>query len=347
MKKYFSSVLCSDGFTTMLSGAYKKSPKCQVIFAVNGTDFERAVFFKRLIHNFKGYNMTVFNPFFDESVDGIFIENINTYIISDSGYSKINPVLFGMWEKPFFVTQNKEIPTDLRREMLILKACESNCYKSACNMLKKAGVVKNRLYNEISPYFNEEKALTFIHRLCGKRLKGGKSRKSSEKVLLTSPTPLGIHTHYDTIFEECETVISLYDLYGFVGTVLLGAIKGYGLYEKIPFALCPAYYGNDLANALIFPEHSLAITINDDNHILPFAPQEKITTSRFLTDDSILQSPEVKSLKAVENSFLDKCVRNVFEGRDYRFKCNALCRGFENEAEAIESADNLTNKLII
>lgn len=347
MKKYFSSALCCGGFTTMLSGVYKKNPTCQVIFAVSGTDFERAVFFKRLIHNFKGYNMTVFNPFFDESADGIFIENINTYIISDSGYSRLNPLLFGMWEKPFLVTQNKEIPIALRREMLILKACESNCYKDACQMLKKAGVVKNRLFNEISPYFNDEKALTFIHRLCGKHLKGGKSRKSSERVLLTSPTPLGIHTHYDTIFEGCETVISLYDPAGFVGTVLLGAIKGYGLCEKIPFALSPAYYGNDLANALIFPEHSLAITVNDDNHILPFVPQKRLTVSRFLTDDGILQSTEIKALKSVENSFLDKCVRSLFEGRDYRFKYNALCRGFENEAEAIESADKLTSRLIV
>lgn len=345
MKKYFSSAICSQGYRSTFNFIYRKSPSSKVILAYNGTDFERAIFFKRLIENFKGYNLTLFNPFFDEAVDGIYIKNLDTYILSDSGYSRLNPLLSGIWEKHYSVTSNKNIPKDLRREMLILKSRENDCYKKGCEVLKNSSSVKGKIHNEFAPFLNDDKIINFVHRFCGKSLKSNKNKGYGEIRVLTSPTPLGIHTHYDTIFESCENIVSICDNYGFIGSILLGVIRDFAITEKIRFIMNPSYYANDIVQTLIFPETSLAITINDENHILPFEPQEKITISRFLTSDSIFASPKIQALKSIENNLLEKCVMNIYNGRDYRFKYNYLCRGYECEDEAIESADRLCEKL--
>lgn len=346
MKKYFSTGLCSNGYRSMLSTIYRQSPSSKVFLACNGTDFERAVFFKRLANNFKGFNLTLFNPFFDESIDGIYIENLDTYIISDSGFSKFKPLLPGMWENLYFVTEHKSFPTDLRREMLILKAYENNCYKDSCKILKSASSVKNKIHNEFAPYINDDKIINFVHRICGKHLKTSNGKEHYQAGLLTSPTALGIHTHYDTIFENCKNIISICDNFGFVGAVLLGIIKDFAVSLKIPFVMSPSYYTLDIVQTLIFFEQNLAITINDSNHILPFEPKEKISVSRFLTNENPLSSPKIEALVSIENKLLENCVMNIYEGRDYRFKCNHLCRGFESEDEALENADKLTNLLL-
>ena len=165
--------------------------------------------------------------------------------------------------------------------------------------------------------------------------------------LLSSPTPLGIHTHYDTVFESCETVINIDDSFGFVGSIILGIIKDFATSEKIPFIMSPSYFAKDIPQTLIFPNHSLAITVCDENHKLPFESQEKVTISRFLTSDSILSSKKVDAILSIENRLLEDCVMHIYEGRDFRFKYNNLCKGYENCDEVIERADSLAEKLMI
>lgn len=347
MKKYFSSAICSNGYLSAYNTIYKKDANSSVFIIYGGSDFERAIFFNTLIKNFKGYNLSVFNPFFDESPDGIYIENLNTYIISDSGFSKTSPILSGIWEKYYPVTKGKNYPLDLRREILIYKSKENNCYKNACDLLKSASHIKEKLHTEFSPYLNDDKVINYVRRFCIKHLKNTSIKSAGTIRLLSTPTPLGIHTHYDTIFDSCENIIGIYDNSSFVGSIILGIIKDYAISEKTPFIMSPSYFAKDIPQTLLFPNHSVAITVCDENHILPFEPQEKITISRFLTSDSILSSKKVDTLLSIENKLLDDCVLNIYEGRDYRFKYNNLCKGYENSDEVIEKADSLTEKLII
>lgn len=347
MKKYFSSVICRNGYTSAYNTIYKKDPSAQVFIIYSGDDFERATFFNQLIKNFRGFNFSLFNPFYDESTDGIYIENLNTYIISDGGYSRFSPVLAGIWEKYCFAVADKNYPLDLRREILILKAKENNCYKKACEILKNASYVKEKIHIEFSPYLNDEKIINYVRRFYGRTLKNTSTKGTGTIRLLSSATPLGIHTHYDTIFESCENIISIDDSFGFVGSIILGIIRDYALSEKIPFIMSPSYFANDIPQTLIFPNHSLALTVCDENHQLPFASQEKVTISRFLTSESILSSKKLDALISIENRLLEECVLHIYEGRDYRFKYNDLCKGFSNIDEAIENANKLTEKLII
>ena len=346
MKKYFSSAICSKGYISTYHTIYKNDPSSKVFIANTCDDFERATFFNQLVKNFRGFNLTVFNPFFDESLDGIYIENLNTYIISNSGYSKISPILLGGWEKQTSISDDKNYPLDLRREIIALKIKENNFYKKGCEHLKTASKTREKIHETISPHLNDRKVINFISRFCLRNFRDTKERGNGKMRLLTSPTPLGIHTHFHTLFENIEKVIEIQDFWGFAGSVILGVLRDYAIREKIPFIVCPSYFGGDIPNTIVFPTASICVTITDENRILPFEPYEKIYATRFLNSEYIECDEKVQSLLSAENTFLDKCVFSLFNGRDARFKIADLTKGYCDGDTARESADKLTEKIL-
>ena len=346
MKKYFSSAICSKGYISSYHTIYKNDPSAKVFIANTCDDFERATFFNQLVKNFRGFNLELFNPFFDESLDGIYIENTNTYIISDSGYSKIHPILLGAWEKPINISSDKNYPLDLRREILALKIKENNFYKKGCGHLKTASKTRERIHETVSPYLNDRKVINFISRFCLRNFRNSKENGNGKMRLLTSPTPLGIHTHFDTLFENTEKVIEIQDIWGFAGSVIIGVLKDYAIREKLPFIVCPSYFGGDITNTIIFPTASICVTITDENRILPFEPYEKIYSTRFLNSEYIECDEKVQSLLSAENTFWDKCVFSLFNGRDARFKIADLTKGYCDSEKAKEDADKLTEKIL-
>ena len=346
MKKYFSSVLCSKGYCCAYNTIYKKDPSARVYIATGGDDFERSLFFARLVKNLRGYSISLFNPFYDESADGIYIENLNTYILSDGGYNRIQPILPEIWEKYYSVVGEKKYPLDLRREILNLKAKENNYYKKTCEILKKASHIREKIHSEVSSYLNDDKLINFINRFCSRELREAKSKGNSKVRLLSSVTPLGIHTHYDTLFENTEKTIDFNDKSGFAGSVFLGVLKDYALREKIPIIMSPAYFSGDIPQFLIFPTVALSVVVTDENHELPFEPTEKVTAARFLTDENILSSEKIQTLISVENKLFENAVLSVYEGRDCRFKYNDLVKGYSNADTAKENADKFIEKIL-
>ena len=345
MKKYFSCAICSQGYLSAYNTIYKKDPSAR-IYIVNGDDYEKSTFFYEMIKHLSGYNITLFNPFYDEGPDGIYIKNLNTYILSDSGYSKINPILPSIWEKQINIVENKNYKSDLLREVLIHKSKENNHYREACITLKKASLIKERLHNELSPYINEEKIVNFIYRFKNKELKSIKTHSKGEIRILSSPTPLGIHTHYDTIFSLCEKFVNIVDDTGFVGSIISGVIKNFAIREKLPIIASPSYYKNDFFQFLIFPTVKTGLCISDKSHILPFESYETITTSRFLTSPQILNHKNVEILLSIEEKLLDKATLSLYEGREERFKCSDLVKGYSNPEKATYSANSLAERLL-
>lgn len=347
MKKYFSSAICNKGYISTYHTIYKNDPSTKVFIANTCDDFERATFFNQLVKNFRGFNLELFNPFFDESLDGIYIENTNTYIISDSGYSKIHPILLGAWEKQINISAHKDYPLDLRREILTLKIKENNFYKKGCEYLKTASKTRERIHETISPYLNDRKVINFISRFCLRNFRDTKERDNGKMRLLTSPTPLGIHTHFDTLFDNIEKIIEIQDTWGFAGSVIIGVLKDYAIREKFPFIVCPSYLGGDIPNTIIFPTAGICIIITDENRVLPFEPYERITSTRFLNSEYIECDEKLQSLLSAENTFLDKCVFSLFNGRDIRFKIADLTKGYCESEKAMTSANKLTERLMI
>ncbi len=345
MEKYFSSIICSSGYCSTYNTIYKKDPDARVYIIRDGDDIERATFFKKLTENLRGYNIALFNPFYDECVDGIYIKNLNTYILSDGGYNRISPILPEIWEKTISISNDKVYPKDLLREVLVGKVKENNHYKVACKILNQASVVKERVHNSLSPYLNEEKIVNFIHRLCLREIKRSTQKGNGKIRFLSSLTPLGIHTHYDTIFEASDNVINITDETGFAGAIIMGVIKNYAIKEKMRIIASPSYFGKDFFQFLLFPTLKLSLCISDNSHHLPFNSQNEINISRFFTDKTILTSNKVKTLLSVESSLLDKAVLSLYEGRDERFKYNNLTSDFSDREKAEECADEFSQIL--
>lgn len=346
MKKYFGSAICSKGYLSAYNTIYKNDPTARVFLINGGDDFERAVFFDRLIKNLRGYNITLFNPFYDETADGIYIENLNTYILSDGGYNRISPLLSGGWEKSFAVVSNKDYPLDLRREILTLKAKENNHYKNACETLKNASSVREKIHGEVAEFLNDDKLINYINRFCSRYLRNAKKKNDNKIRLLSSFTPLGLHTHYNTLFEHTEKTVEFNDNWGFAGSVFLGVLKDWALRERVPVIISPAYFSNDIPHILIFPTIDLSVIVTDDSHKLPFTPAEKVTATRFLTDENVLKLEKINALISVENKLFDNAVLSLYEGRDCRFKYNNLLKGYSNTDEAVANADKLTQKIL-
>lgn len=345
MKKYFSSILCRNGYMTAFNTIYKKDYTSRVFLIPDGDDFERAVFFERLINNLRGYSITLFNPFYDDCTDGIYIENINTYILSDGGYNRISPILTGVWEKPFSIVSEKTYPADILRNVLNLKAKENNYYKNACEKLKSASGVREKLHSQIP--LNDDKLINYINRFCSRFLKNSATTSKGTVRMLSSITPLGFHTHYDTLFSNMKYTFEFNDKCGFVGSVFLGVIKDYAVRKNIPFIMSPAYFCTDIPQVLTLPTADLNIILTDENHKLPYEPTERITSARFINDTKILDDEKNEALLSVENRLIDKAVLSVYEGRDCRFKYNDLIRGYSDNDEATKNADNLCERLMI
>ncbi len=345
MEKYFSSIICSNGYCSTYNTIYKKDPFARVYIVRDGDDIERAIFFKKLTENLRGYNITLFNPFYDEGVDGIYIKNLNTYILSDGGYNRISPILPEIWEKTISITNDKTYPQDLLREVLIGKAKENNHYKNACKTLNQASLIRERLHNSLSPYLNEEKIVNFIHKTCLRNLKRSTEKGSGKIHFLSSPTPLGIHTHYDTIFEISDSIINITDETGFAGAIIISVIKNYATKEKMRIIASPSYFGKDFFQFLLFPSLKFTICISDNSHSLPFNPQNQIDIARFFTDKSVLTSEKTRALLSVESSLLDKAVLSLYEGRNERFKYNDLVKGFSDREKAEECANKIVTTI--
>lgn len=349
MEKYFSCMLCSSGCCSAYNVIYKNDPTSRVYIISDGDDLERAVFFERLIKNFRGFGISVFNPFYDGAADGIYIKNANAYILSDGGFNRISPVLPGVWEKYMSIALPKNYPLQLQREIITLKSREKGFYKSGCEMLRAASSVKDKIHTEIADNLDEEKLVNFIRRFCLRTLKAGgeKSNGKGEIRLLSSVTPLGLHTYYETVFNMCEDVTDIRDRTGFVGSVIMGIIRDYAVAEKIPYIMSPAYFSGAIPQFLIFPSLGSGVTVSDESHVLPFEPSRTVNACRFLYEsEKSVQTDKVQALIDIEKRFIDRCVMNVYEGRDERYKYNVLTEDFSNPDKAENSADKLTEKIM-
>ena len=345
MKKYFSSVLCSKGFCCAFNTIYKKDPTAK-IYIINGDDYERSVFFSHLASLLQGFKITLFNPFYDDSIDGIYIENLNTYILSDGGYNKLSPVLGGIWEKYINITENKNYTTEILRQVLVYKSLESQQYKNACITLKKASLIKERLHGELSKHLDEDKTVNFVHRFFTREIGHSTQKGNGEIKLLSSPTPLGFHTHYDTIFEAYPRIINIIDDTGFIGSVISSVIKNYALKQSTHVIGSPSYFNNDFFQFLAFPENELCLCVSDNIYSLPFTPHEVVKGQQFFTNKDILKSNRIQLLLSVEKGLLEKSILQIYEGRDERFKYNNLTNEFSSPECAKRSAEKLAERLI-
>lgn len=345
MKKYYSCILSADGCYSTYKTIYKKDPSARVYIINTGDDYERSIFFDRLTKNLNGYRLCTFNPFYDEAIDGIYAENLNTYVLSQGEYATVTPLLSGIWEIPFPAGDEKHYPHDLTGEIISQKNKERSCYKDAVGLLRKASFIKSNIHKELSAFIDEDKLVRFIQKSC-KSIKNQDIKHFGKIGFLSSITPLGIHTHYDTLFHLCDRVTEICDEMGFVGYIILRIISDYVKNEGIPHIISPAYFKKDFPEILILPTLKTGICITCKGHRLPFKANQVIDASCFLNNISTVAYGKAAALLSAESRLIDRAVLSIYEGREIRFGYNYLTKGYSDREKATEYADLLTEKLI-
>lgn len=346
MEKYFSCSVAKNGCCSSFNTIYKKDISSKVYIVSDGNDMERTEFFNRLIENFRGFTLSVFNPFYSDSADGIYIKDLNTYILSNGEYHRISPVLSGEWEKYISIVPQKSYSDSLKRKILPLKSAENAFYKESVKYLSAVCEIREKIHREVSDLLQDEKLINFLTRFCARKFRNAEKRGGCDIKLLSTPTPLGIHTHYETMFENYDSVICVTDKSGFASGVILGIIKDYALSEKIPFIISPSFLFSNIPQFLIFPSLSLAIVNEDSDHPLTFEPQKRVNAVRFLHDgENFFNSEKYIALSTIEEKLFKKCIMNLYEGTEKRFNYNYLLKDISDCKSAEQSANELSEKI--
>ena len=345
MKKYFSCTICSKGFLNAYSTIYKNDPYSK-IYIINGDDYDRAIFISHLTKSLDADDITVFNPFYDDSPNGIFIEALNTYVLSDDGYNRISPVLSGIWENYVSAAENKCYSANIIREVIYHKKKEDFYYRQACMLLKKASLIKKYIHKMLLNYINEDEIIKFVQKIWEGSTCCSSVNAKAEIRLLSSPTPLGIHTHYDTIFDICDSVYCIDDETGLTSSVIQGVLKGCAIQRRSAIQGSPAYFSKDFYQFLLFPEAKFGICTCDKTHKIPFQPTKRVSAEQFLTNCRVLRSREMSKLLSAEEQLLKKAVLYIYDGRNERFRYNELIREYASPEEARFNAEILLQKLL-
>lgn len=344
MEKYYSSVLTSSGLLCNLKILCEKHPESKFYIINDGTDFERAVFFDELIKHFKGYSTVTYCPFYDETPCGIYIKNLDTYILADSPYSRVCPVTPGICENEIVFASSRKITQNEKNQLAKLYSTEKNQYKKAVSLLSLANICKENRNSLLSDYLADDRLINALKRILKKLPIPSKKGPPIIK-FLSAATPLGIHTLWDTVFENFETVIELQDSDAFSSAIIAGIIRDRLLDENEEFILSPDMFHRTVPQMILLPQSSFAIVRSDENHPLPFAPTYRISTEKFTLVPKAVKN-KCDLLHEAENSYLENAVSCIYEGRDARRKFNRLLLPYSDVENAKKTAKELFERII-
>lgn len=344
MEKYYSSVLTASGLLCNCKILCEKYPESKFYIINDGTDFERAVFYDELIKHFKGYSTVTYCPFFDETPNGIYIKNLDTYILADSPYSRVCPVTPGICENEILFSNRRKITQNEKNQLAEYYSAEKKQYKKAVSLLSLASVCKENRNSLLSDYLADDRLINALKRILKKLPIPTKKGQPIIK-FLSAATPLGIHTLWDTVFENYETVIELQDSAAFSSAIIAGIIRDRLLDENEEFILIPDMFHRTVPQMILLPQSSFAVVRSDENHPLPFAPSYRINTEKFT-----LVPKEVKNkcdlLYEAENTYIENAVSCIYDGRDARRKFNRLLLPYSDVENAKKTAKELFERII-
>lgn len=343
MEKYYSSVLTSSGLLCNYKVLCEKYPESNFYIIPNGTDFEKSVFFDELIKYFKGYSAVIYYPFYDETPNGIYIKNLDTYILADSVYSRVCPVSPFICEMQVNLANPVKLPQDTRQKITKYYSAEKKEYRKAVSLLSLANVCKENRNSLLSDYLADDRLINALKRILKKLPLNVRKGKPDIK-FLSAVTPLGIHTIWNTVFENFETVIELEDSAAFSSAIIAGIIRDRLLEENEKFILVPDMFHRTIPQMILLPQSGFAIVRSDENHPIPFAPSCRINTEKFTSAPQDIKNKCALLLEA-ENTYIENAVTCIYEGRDARRKMNKLLFPYSDAENAKKTAKELFDKI--
>ena len=344
MEKYYSSVLTASGLLCNCKVLCEKHPESKFYIIPNGTDFERSVFFDELIKHFKGYNIVEYSPFYDETPNGIYIKNLDTYVLADSPYSRVCPVVPGVCENEISLSKKSIITQEDKNQITERFTAEKKQYKKAVSLLGLANVCKENRNSLLSDYLVDDRMINALKRILKKLPLNVRKGKPIVK-FLSAVTPLGIHTVWNTVFENFETVIELEDEHAFTSAIIAGIVRDRLISENEEFILIPDLFLRTIPQMILLPQSSFAFVRSDENHPLPFAPTYRINTEKFTLVPKDIKS-KCALLSEAENTYIENAVSCIYNGRDERRKMNRLLLPYSDVDNAKKTAEELFDKIM-
>lgn len=343
MEKYYSSVLTASGLLCNCKILCEKHPESKFYIIPNGTDFEKGIFFDELIKHFKGYSTVIYYPFYDEAPNGIYIKNLDTYILADSPYSRVCPVSSGICENEILFSSRRKTAQNEKSRLAKYYSAEKKEYRKAVSFLSLANVCKENRNSLLSDYLADDRLINALKRILKKMPLNVKKGQPDIK-FLSAVTPLGIHTLWDTVFQNFETVIELEDSAAFSSAIITGIIRDRLLDANEKFILVPDMFHRTIPQMILMPQSSLAVVRSDENHPIPFAPSCRINTEKFTSVPRDIKN-KCSLLLEAENTYLENAVTCVYEGRDARRKMNNLLFPYSSAENAKKTAKELFDKI--
>lgn len=343
MEKYYSSVLSSMGLMCTYKILCEKNPASKFYIIRDGTDAQRSTFFRELYTLLKDFNIIVFSPFFDECINGIYLKSSDVYILSDTFYSKVSPLSQYLAAQPIPLSEEINLSPETKSELSRLYISEKNYYKKAVYEIRLAYFHSGNRNLLLSPYISDDKLINIIRRIL-KKIPLNVKKGAPDVRFLSAVTPLGLHTNWDTLFENYRTVIEISDFSSFASAVILGVIKDILVKSNEYFIFVPELYVKNIPQMILLPQSSTAIIRTDDNYPLPFIPTHRLNAAKSLTLDSRVTERH-DMLKKNENRYLDTAVLNIYEGREKRRQAENILASYSDTEKAKESAKNIFSKI--
>lgn len=343
MEKYYSSVLTASGLLCNCKILCEKHPESKFYIISDGTDFERSVFFDELLKYFNGYGIIEYSPFYDETPNGIYIKNFDTYILADSPYSRVCPVSAGVCENEIHLSKKPKITQNEKNEITKYYSAEKKQYKKAVSLLSLANVCKENRNSLLSDYLIDDRMINALKRILKKLPVNVKKGKPSVK-FLSAVTPLGIHTVWNTVFENYETVIELEDEYAFSSAIIAGIVRDRLIADNEEFILIPDLFHRTIPQMILLPQSSFALIRSDENHPMPFAPTYRINTEKFTLIPKNIKN-KCKLLLEAENIYIENAVSCIYDGRDARRKYSRLLLPYSDAQNAKKTAEKIFNEI--
>lgn len=183
----------------------------------------------------------------------------------------------------------KEILFEKER-LLSLYTSQMQLFKRCYGFLQGVSSLLQDSCSMLLPYTDTDKIARYAKRMCLKELRKTENNALEKKRFLSSITPNGVITFFETAQKLCPKIYAIHDEYGCAQRLLLSAIRSHAQATGQTFyscycPLCPF----EKLDHLLLPEAGVGfVTVHRHNH-LNFTPHRNIHFNRF-TDANGLRS---------------------------------------------------------
>ena len=291
---FFAGANTPNGFVSLFEGLYDAYGDWKVYIIKGGPGTGKSGLMKTVAANLERAGIFVerlrcsSDP---RSLDAIRIPEINACIMDGTAPHTMEPRFPGAVEEilnlgEFWDAGLLRTHADSIRET---SALNKELHRRSSRFLSAAGTLLEENKRLIAPDVQIEKIRNYASRFAAREFGKPSGKVGTEhRRYLSGITPDGIVVKAATIPLLCRRILALDDEYGAVSRYLIRLIRSYALASGLDVisCLCPMSANQDIEH-LIIPALRMALFTENSFHPLPFDPDRRIHSRRFLDMDAV------------------------------------------------------------